>query len=474
MNKIKVNVLDGPKEVADFLGDSIELTNELTADIIILAGDTEVSPEYYGQKTKNEKYHDPVKDHAIYSQIISIRKTNPSAVVIGLRKGASFVDAIYGASISQNKRFDDNTSVECTAVFGMVSRGSIITPRSRFKIPSFSHYVTRVNRYTSILRYKYGSILARYEVTTTLPKAISIHHDPLLLDKDDHANQIFRCFILNNLYTHPNVRDTNLARLSDISIWASRSKANSFCIELDARPCFGRLVKGPLAQYGAYDHRVLIDYDIKVMKEKGHDANSHERCVTFLTHEDYKEYYERLKKIYPFEYSVDESNEEYVMLHVTIDGCCFWHKFILTQLRYIYQYPMNYILHDSLKLKKLKEFKDVDIMDILNIVAKTACNSLLESNEYMLLAYSPDDNCILKPFNEEEFRRKADEFCKSNEHASLNSFANTLVVSDDNKFKYLYDIEPCFGSWNMCVSTFESRIPFYLYNLNIYNKLRHD
>jgi hypothetical protein len=391
-----------------------------------------------------------------------------------LRKGASFVDAIYNAYISQNKRFDDNTSIECTAVSESVARGSIITPRSCFKIPSFSHYVTSTNGYLTILRCGDKSILNKYSPTVTLPKAISIHHDPLLLDKDDHINQIFRCIILNNLYKYPSARDANLARYSDISIWASRSKASSFCFSLDTRPCFGRLIKYSLAQYGAYDHKVLIDYDIKIMKEKGHDANNHGRCVTFLTHEDYKEYYERLQKIYPFKYSVDESNEEYVMLHVTINGCCFWHKFILTQLRYIYQYPMNYILYDSLKLKKLEEFKDVDIMDILNIVAKTACNSLVESNEYMFLAYNTDCNFILKPFNEEEFRKKADKYCKDNEHASLNSFANTLVVDDNNKFKYLDGIAPCFGSWNMCVSTFESRIPFYLHNLNIYNELRHD
>ena len=133
---------------------------------------------------------------------------------------------------------------------------------------------------------------------------------------------------------------------------------------------------------------------------------------------------------------------------------------------------MHYILFDALKLKSMDEYKDMDIMDLLNIVAKTCCNIMYESNEYMLYGYTKHDkDRILKPFDEKEFREIIDAKCAEVERLRLNDATASFMVKCPEGFEYIDNDIPFTCSWLVFTETFERRLNTYKNNINVFKKL---
>lgn len=102
---------------------------------------------------------------------------------------------------------------------------------------------------------------------------------------------------------------------------------------------------------------------------KYHYSNA---CL-FSKHE-IRNHLRQLKGIYPFGYRVlEKSNNEgqvyyEVKLHLNNVPATF-HKYVLTWLRYTYEYPYNVILKDTYRLKKDSMFRFESIANIFNVVS---------------------------------------------------------------------------------------------------------
>ena len=476
MEKIKIAVIDGPEEILGYFGDNIQKTDNLyEAHLIIMAGSTEISPEYYNQTAKDESLHDPAKDYKLYNLLQDIHRRNPRAIIAGLRHSANFVDVFCGGSIKQEYEIKDKT---VTAGLAYGHSGDVIVPNTRMVFPTFKHYLSIPGE--SVYNYlstKVGSIeqmlVSRYSNTSSRNYMFSIHIDPFMLDPESVEWLTIRAIIFQSIYPQKTPYDLIMRLFSDISIWASSSKSHSgMNLSLDSHACFGVMVKGELARAAKGNKKAQVYWTIRVMKPKGW-APRDGRCLTFFKAEEYDEYYKRLQQIYPFEYTIDDSKDEYVTIKLNINAPCMWHKMILTQIRFIYQYPMHFILKDALELKKMDDYKDIDIIDLLSIVAKSLSTQMYESGEYMILPYykDPSRDIIMKPFNDEEFRKIAEKNGDESEYPSINKIGRDYTTKCPSGFKYIEDTIPCCISWNVFTRSFDLRLPFYANNIKVFKKL---
>lgn len=478
MNKIKVAILEGPKETLDFMGSDIEFTDALHAEIVFIAGDHEISPEYCGQTTKDESRHDPVRDYDLIREIKELRRSNPAAILVGLGKGASYVEVLTGSQMDQRTKLPEGEPIKLK-VLRDGGQGSMFSPKAKMVVPGCGNYAYTENG--AVLMCVDGNnkqtipIIKLYGETRLTNKSLSIHIDPTKMDKDSIINKILKSFIYNYYNPKTNNGYKNnaylkcLSMVGDASIWSCTSKKLELTRPMEQHACFGNMVKHALADYARGNNKEKVTWKIKVLKPEGWDER-YGRCVTFFKPEDYVEYYDRLKQIYPFEYKIEEC-DKYYLITLDINASCMWHKIILTMMRYIYQYPMNYILYDALQLKKIH--KDEDIMDLLTIVSKTLQDYIAESGEYMILPYSQyNSDKIAKPFNDKEFVDLTLECGKKDNYPRLNTIGDLYTTKTPTDFKYLEEFLPCTISWEVFTCTFVDRQSIYEHNINVFQKLK--
>lgn len=126
--------------------------------------------------------------------------------------------------------------------------------------------------------------------------------------------------------------------------------------------------------------KFIQDYTIYIERE-GLDDNLNNQ--TFLTEKEIKTHLFWVKRNFEksFKYSIKkcdaESKYSYI-IKLTIDGYNITHRFILTYVRYIYEYPFSIIVKEALKLKRDKDFSDISYFDLLNVVG----SSMLLPGEY--------------------------------------------------------------------------------------------
>lgn len=117
-------------------------------------------------------------------------------------------------------------------------------------------------------------------------------------------------------------------------------------------------------------------YTIKVYKEdtlKGSSSSN----MCYFTRKQIKNHLNQLKDLFSIKSSVIDSKDKkkphfIVRLELTnLPGM--YHKYALTWLRYLYEYPYNVIALDAYKLKKCPEFRFESIANLFNLVASCYC-----------------------------------------------------------------------------------------------------
>lgn len=78
-----------------------------------------------------------------------------------------------------------------------------------------------------------------------------------------------------------------------------------------------------------------------------------------------------LQSVFKFSYHLKE-NEDHFVLTMTLDGDLIYHKYMLSWVRYLYEYPFNVFLADACKLKKIDGFKFESIINLFNLVGATS------------------------------------------------------------------------------------------------------
>lgn len=78
-----------------------------------------------------------------------------------------------------------------------------------------------------------------------------------------------------------------------------------------------------------------------------------------------------LQSVFKFTYHLKE-HEDHFMLTMILEGDLIYHKYMLSWVRYLYEYPFNVFLADAWKLKGLPEFKCESVINLFNIVGATS------------------------------------------------------------------------------------------------------
>lgn len=78
-----------------------------------------------------------------------------------------------------------------------------------------------------------------------------------------------------------------------------------------------------------------------------------------------------LQSVFKFTYHLKE-HEDHFVLTMVLEGDLIYHKYMLSWVRYLYEYPFNVFLADARKLKNLPEFKSESVINLFNLVGATS------------------------------------------------------------------------------------------------------
>lgn len=78
-----------------------------------------------------------------------------------------------------------------------------------------------------------------------------------------------------------------------------------------------------------------------------------------------------LQSVFKFSYHLKEE-EDHFTLTITLEGDLIYHKYMLSWVRYLYEYPFNVFLADACKLKGIPGFKFESIINLFNLVGATS------------------------------------------------------------------------------------------------------
>lgn len=174
--------------------------------------------------------------------------------------------------------------------------------------------------------------------------------------------------------------------------------------------CEGDIVKnlGHEACFGYVFNIIRRDHAVtyKIIVYEGVDycRNTHRSNGCFLTRAEIKNHLSILKSLYPIEYSIEDYDKdgEYprfaVILKISNAPSTF-HKYALTWLRYIYEYPYNVILKDVIRLKKESIFRFESRANLLNL-----CISCFP--EYLRTVHQIPDEGIVSRLSIKDLKKK--------------------------------------------------------------------
>ena len=138
--------------------------------------------------------------------------------------------------------------------------------------------------------------------------------------------------------------------------------------EMRVSACFSRVFSAVGEENISEDYEIILYKGTKLAKEKN-QANS---CL--FTRKQIRNHLKQAQHIYPFNFSITEVTDwgdGYDVFKVQLEliqvpGT--FHKYLLTWLRYMYEYPYNVILYDAYKLKKDPCFRFTSMSDLFNLV----------------------------------------------------------------------------------------------------------
>lgn len=204
-------------------------------------------------------------------------------------------------------------------------------------------------------------------------------------------------------------------------------------------------------------------YKVVVYKDDHFLKISRSSNACFLSKTELSNHLRQLQSLYPFEFSVTEETREiskdlsvpyYVVTIHLKDVPGLFHRYVLTWLRYTYEFPYNMILLDTYRLKKLPIFRFTSISNLFNIVSNCA-------NTYVGEGHSISEAHVHQPLSKKELKERI-QYARE-----LNSIYKNLRLSKARLPETIegyasFDLE----YWSL--DLFEIRKPYYL---QMYNKI---
>lgn len=138
--------------------------------------------------------------------------------------------------------------------------------------------------------------------------------------------------------------------------------------EMDAEACFS-FVFGQTGKENISEEYEVILYKGTAFSREHHNSNS---CL--FTKKQIRNHLKQAQGIYPFDFHITEAAKwrggySVFKIHLKLTNVPgTFHKYLLTWLRYMYEYPYNVILYDAYKLKRDPCFRFTSMSDLFNLV----------------------------------------------------------------------------------------------------------
>lgn len=424
INKIKVYVVGGDASYTRFI-ENCELTNSLEdAHVVLFTGGEDVSPELYGEQPHRTTYSNKSRD--LYEKKI-YESVKPGQLCVGICRGAQFLAVMNGSKLIQ-----DTTGHAIRGTHTITNSTDFRRLPENVEITSTHHQMLlwdEGNNYCNLL-YKSAKSLSDYyaghdsrnliepeiytynETRDIRPICLCIQGHPEMMPLDSDA--VTLCNTLINTYLGKRYSLDNkwydFKYFSSNSKWSSDSPIDSLSIPFVDTWCFGPLFKEQFENISP-TKPVEITYHIDTPTKWAYRET---RNWCFLSKNDIVIYFEKLKKVHTFEYKIsDYEAPDYLSgyrFDITINATIFWHKFLITMIRYTYMFPYNYVLQDALYLIK-NGYNMYSIINILNVVSYTVKDILYLEEEYDFFHYTEDED-VIKYFSKATFYNKVECYLK--------------------------------------------------------------
>ena len=109
-------------------------------------------------------------------------------------------------------------------------------------------------------------------------------------------------------------------------------------------------------------------YRIRIYKNLFGVDNGGKNNACFMTKDELSNYISIAKRIHDFKFKIENTDEEMFTVVLELDAPRIIHRYILTWIRYAYEYPFNFYLADAFKLKNTAGFRRDDIFNLFNLV----------------------------------------------------------------------------------------------------------
>lgn len=128
---------------------------------------------------------------------------------------------------------------------------------------------------------------------------------------------------------------------------------------------------------------IMMDntYNIKMFKRYLDKYVEYDNLCMF-TMDEINDYMNYLNEIYPFEYSIEDNEYDYI-INIHINDYHFVHTFIITAIRYLYEVNYSIVLNEAMLLKKTYLFRNLNILSLMCLVVNSNPSMFLLMNDDM-------------------------------------------------------------------------------------------
>ena len=142
---------------------------------------------------------------------------------------------------------------------------------------------------------------------------------------------------------------------------------------MEARACFSYVFK-------EVKNNSSVKYQIVLYMGTRYSAEQHKSNACIFTKQEVRNHLKLLKSLYPLQYSVRDyrAKNGYKRILVTLNienTPATFHKYALTWLRYLYEFPYNVLLRDAYTLKKERTFRFESIANLFNLTLSCYCRN---------------------------------------------------------------------------------------------------
>lgn len=215
-----------------------------------------------------------------------------------------------------------------------------------------------------------------------------------------------------------------------IDYYTKYSASGDVNIPLREESCFG-------SAFSRYTPRKTVNYEIFMYRGLNEANKGKLSNACFLNPKAVYNHINLLKTLCNFKFKV-ECNEDHYRILVTVDQLPVgMNKYILTWIRYMYEFPYNVLLLDTYRLKKNPIFKFQSIANIFNITLKCYCKYVRSVHQV------PDDrDRVCELLTNEQLKKRISNNYSLNNIYDTKRFEAQKIPETSNIIKCSYtDIE---------------------------------